>query len=217
VERASKLPGHTVEFSLGASFGGALSRYRHKQNIYSQGAPADTVFYIQEGMVRLINRSQDRPSAVTAILGDGDLFGAQCLVGFPLRLSSAIAMTPSLIRSIPKQQMTRLLRRKNGISNDLVTYLLLALNKYQDHVTELLTLTAEQRLARVLLRLAHSDNKNAPPAEIPNPCQQVLAEMIGTTRSRVNFFMNDFKKHGYINYDGGLEVRKSLREVLRNK
>jgi CRP/FNR family cyclic AMP-dependent transcriptional regulator len=216
MKRINPLRSRATTLSL-ASLGGTVSCYRHNQNIYSQGSVADSLYYIQAGRVRLITKSKDRASAVTAILGEGDLFGEQCLVGFPLRVSTAIAMIPSLISSIPKQQMTGLLQINNGVSDALVTYLLLALNKYQDRVAELLTLTAKQRLAEVLLRLAYSDNKGASLAEIPKPSQQVLAEMIGTTRPRVNFFMNDFKKHGYISYDGVLEVHKSLREVLRNK
>jgi len=150
-------------------------------------------------------------------LGEGDFFGAQCLIGFPLRLSTAVAMTSSSIRSIPKQRMINLLHTKNKISISLVSYLLSTLKKYQDHVAALLTFTAEQRLARVLLGLAHLDRKGPPIAEVPNPNHQVLADMVGTTRSRINLFMNDFRKQGYISYDGGLEVHKSLRKVLRNE
>ena len=212
---ASKVPSHADTLSSGASLGGTVSRYRRNQDVYAQGAAAGSLFYIQEGEVQLTQESNNRRSAVTAVLGEGDFFGEQCLIGFPLRLSTAVAMTPCLIRSIPKQQMSRLLQTENRVLIPLVSYLLLALNKYQDHVAELLTLTAEQRLAEVLLRLAHSDSKGPVLAEIPNPTQQVLAEMIGTTRSRVNFFMNAFEKRGHISYDGGLEVHKSLREVLR--
>ena len=113
--------------------------------------------------------------------------------------------------------MINLLRTKNKISISLVSYLLSTLQKYQDHVAALLTFTAEQRLARVLLALAHLDRKGPPITEVPNPNHQVLADMVGTTRSRINLFMNDFRKQGYVSYDGGLEVHKSLRKVLRNK
>jgi CRP/FNR family cyclic AMP-dependent transcriptional regulator len=213
----SKLPSHADTLSAGASLGGTVSRYRCKQTVYAQGTAAGSLFYIQEGEVRLTNESKNHRPAVTAILGEGDFFGAQCLIGFPLRLSTAVAMTGSSIRSIPKQRMIDLLHTKKKISISLVSYLLSTLKKYQDHVAALLTFTAEQRLARVLLSLAHMDRKGPPITEVPNPNHQVLADMVGTTRSRINLFMNDFRKQGYISYDGGLEVHKSLRKVLRNK
>ena len=113
--------------------------------------------------------------------------------------------------------MIDLLRTKNRITISMVSYLLSTLKKYQDHVAALLTFSAEQRLARALLALAHLDKKGSPIAEVPNPNHQVLADMVGTTRPRINAFMNDFRKRGYISYDGGLEVHKSLRKVLRNQ
>jgi CRP-like cAMP-binding protein len=112
--------------------------------------------------------------------------------------------------------MLDILRKKNKASNSLVAYLLSSIKKYQDHVADLLTSSAEQRLARVLLRLAHLDEKGPAVAEIPILNHQVLAEMVGTTRPRINLFMNRFRKQGFIDYDGGLEVRQSLRKVLRN-
>jgi CRP/FNR family cyclic AMP-dependent transcriptional regulator len=212
-KRASRLDG----FPSGESLGGTVSRYRDKQNIYKQGAPAYTLFYIQEGGVRLTTRTKNQPSAVTAILGVNDLFGELCLAGYPLRVSTAVALTASSIRTIKKERMLRLLRRKNKLSNSLVAYLLSSVKNYQDHVAHLLTSSAEQRLARVLLRLAHMNGKSAASVvEIPVLSHGVLAEMVGTTRSRVNVFMNRFRKAGLINYDGGLEVHRSLRKVLRN-
>jgi CRP/FNR family cyclic AMP-dependent transcriptional regulator len=216
MRRTNHMSSHLGGFTSGASLGGKVSRYRDKQSIYLQGAPAPTLFYIQEGGVRLSTRSKDRPSAVTALLGVGDFFGELCLAGYPLRASTAIALTASSIRTIDKQKMLRMLRGKNKTSNSLVAYLLSSVEQYREHVADLLTSSAEQRLARVLLRLAHL-NKNGPPAvEIPFVSHQVLAEMVGTTRPRVNTFMNRFRRRGYINYDGGLEVHQSLRKVLRN-
>jgi len=212
-----RLPSHIDGFSSGASLGGTVSRYRKKQNIYTQGAPAYTLFYIQEGGVRLTTRTKDRPSAVTAILGVHDFFGELCLAGYPLRMSTAVALTASSIRTIKKEKMLQMLRKKNKASNSLVAYLLSSVKNYQDHVAHLLTSSAEKRLARVLLRLAHLDKNGPPVVEIPILSHQVLAEMVGTTRPRVNLFMNRFRKRGFINYDGGLEVRQSLRKVLRNR
>ncbi len=208
---------HLRGFSSGASLGGKVSRYRNKQNIYTQGTPAYTLFYIQAGGVRLTTRTKHQPSAVTAILGVNDFFGELCLAGYPLRVSTAVALTASSIRVIQKGKMLDILRKKNKASNSLVAYLLSSVKKYQDHVADLLTSSAEQRLARVLLRLAHLDEKGPAVAEIPILNHQVLAEMVGTTRPRINLFMNRFRKQGFIDYDGGLEVRQSLRKVLRNR
>jgi len=204
-------------FSLGTSMGGKVSHYKRKQNIYSQGAPAYTLFYIQEGGVRLTTRSKNQPSAVTAILGVGDLFGELCLAGYPLRVSTAVALTSSSIRTIKKERMLEILREKNKTSHSLVAYLLSSIKKYQDHVAELLTSSAEKRLARVLLRLAHLDRSGPPIAELPLLSHQVLAEMVGTTRPRVNLFMNRFRKQGFIDYNGRIEVHKSLRQVLSSR
>jgi CRP/FNR family cyclic AMP-dependent transcriptional regulator len=203
-------------FSSGVGLGGEVSHYRAKQTIYTQGAPADTLFYIQEGGVRLTTRSQHQPSAVTAILGVHDFFGELCLAGYPLRMSTAVALAASSIRTIKKEKMLQMLRKQNKTSNSLVAYLLSSVESYRDHVAHLLTSSAEQRLARVLLRLAHLDKNGPPVVEIPILSHRVLAEMVGTTRSRVNFFMNRFRKHGFIDYDGGLEVRQSLRKALRS-
>jgi CRP/FNR family transcriptional regulator, cyclic AMP receptor protein len=218
MKRNDQLTSHLGGFSSGASLGGEVSRYRKTQNIYTQGAPAYTLFYIQEGGVRLTTRTKHQPSAVTAILGVGDLFGELCLAGYPLRMSTAVALTSSSIRTITKTKMLQMLRKKNNkASNSLVAYLLSSVKKYQDHVAELLTSSAEQRLARVLLRLAHLDKKGPAVVEIPILSHQVLAEMVGTTRPRINLFMNRFRKRGFIDYDGGLEVRQSLRKVLRGR
>jgi CRP/FNR family transcriptional regulator, cyclic AMP receptor protein len=211
-QKASPLGG----FSSGASLGGKVSHYREKQNIYTQGAPAYTLFYIQEGGVRLTTRTKHQPSAVTAILGVGDFFGEICLAGYPLRMSTAVALTASSIRTIQKKKMMQMLRKRNKASNAMVAYLLSSVQRYQDHVAELMTCSAEQRLARVLLRLAHLDKRGPAGAEIPTLSHQVLAEMVGTTRQRVNLFMNRFRKREFISYNGRIEVYKSLKKVLRH-
>jgi CRP/FNR family transcriptional regulator, cyclic AMP receptor protein len=220
MKRVNQRTSHLGGFSSGASLGGEVSHYRNKQNIYKQGAPAYTLFYIQEGGVRLTTRTKHQPSAVTAILGVHDFFGELCLAGYPLRVSTAVALTASSIRTIKKEKMLEMLRKKNNkVSNSLVAYLLSSVKKYRDHVAELLTSSAEQRLARVLLRLAHLGKKGPAVVEIPKISHQVLAEMVGTTRQRVNLFMNRFRKRGFVTYDGkpGLEVRQSLRKVLRSR
>jgi CRP/FNR family transcriptional regulator, cyclic AMP receptor protein len=210
----SKTANPLASFPSGASLGGTVTRYRAKQNIYSQGAPADTVFYIQDGGVRLTVRSKNRAPAVTAILGGGEFFGELCLAGYPFRMSTAIALTASSIRAIEKEKMLAMLRKGNKTSNFLVGHLLASVQTYQEHVVDLLTSSAEERLARVLLRLAQLDKNGPAVVEIPILSHQVLAEMVGTTRSRVNVFMNRFRRQGFLSYDGGLEVHKSLRKVL---
>jgi len=203
-------------FKSGPSLGGKVTQYRNKEKIYTQGEPAFTLFYIQHGGVRLSTRSKGQPSAVTAILGVHDFFGEACLAGYPLRMSTAVAMSASSIRTIQKGKMLQLLREKTKASNALVGYLLASLKKYRDHVADLLSSNAEQRLARVLLRLAHLEKEGSAPVEIPLVSHQILAEMVGTTRPRVNLFMNRFRRLGYIHYDGTLIVSKNLRKALRS-
>ena len=216
MKRANKRSASLANFGSGASLGGKVSQYQNKQNIYKQGTPAYTLFYIQAGGVRLTTRTKDRSPAVTAILGVHDFFGELCLAGYPLRMSTAVALTASSIRTIKKKKMLEMLRKKGKTSNALVHYLLSSVKNYRDHVANLLTSSAEQRLARVLLRLAHLEKSGRAVVEIPVISHQVLSEMVGTTRSRVNLFMNRFRKKGYIEYDGGLEVRQSLRKALRS-
>jgi CRP/FNR family cyclic AMP-dependent transcriptional regulator len=215
-KRVNHMVSDVGDFSSGLSLGGKVSQYRNKQNIYKQGAQAPTLFYIQEGGVRLTTRSKNQPSAVTAILGVGDFFGEMCLSGYPLRMSSAVALSASSIRAIQKEKMLQMLRKTNKTSNALVGYLLSSVQNYRDHVAELLTSSAEQRLASVLLKLAHLDKRGPAVVEIPNLSHQILAEMVGTTRPRVNLFMNRFRKEGFIRYNGGLQVHQSLRKILRN-
>ncbi len=215
MKRMNKMSASLADFGSGASLGGKVSQYRSKQNIYKQGTPAYTLFYIQAGGVRLSTRTKHQTSAVTAILGVHDFFGELCLAGYPLRMSTAVALTASSIRTIKKKKMLQMLRKKNKTSNALVAYLLDSVKNYRDHVANLLTSPAEQRLARVLLQLAHLEKNGRAAVEIPVISHQVLSEMVGTTRSRINLFMNRFRKKGYIEYDGGLEVRQALRKALR--
>jgi CRP/FNR family cyclic AMP-dependent transcriptional regulator len=194
---------------------GMLSQYQNKQIIYSEGTPADTIFYIHKGGVRLTTRTRNQRSAVTAILGAHDFFGELCLVGFPHRVSTAITLTASLIQVIEKKSMIRVLREDNEMSNSFVSYLLSSIRQYHDSVAELLISSAEQRLARVLLRLANLNTGDPLSAELLIPSDQVLSEMVGTTRSRVNLFMNRFRKRRFISGNARIEVRASLQQVLR--
>lgn len=201
--------------SLKANFGGVLRQYRKEQIIYSQGTPADTLFYIQEGGARLTTRLNSQPTVSTAILGKGDFFGETCLLGLPRRTSTAVALTDSSIRVIKKESIIRMVRQKNNVSNFFLLYLLSSMKKYRDHVAELLTLSVEQRLACILLRLARLDRRESPIEGVTTVSQQVLAEMVGSTRSRLNLFMNKFRKRGFINYTSRrIEVLESLQISL---
>jgi CRP/FNR family cyclic AMP-dependent transcriptional regulator len=166
-------------FNSGASLGGKVSEYADNQEIYAQGEPAATIFFIQRGGVRLSSTTKNQPPATTGILGVHDFFGELCLADFPLRMSTAVALRSSSIRVIKKGDMLEMLRKTTKASNALVSYLLSSVKKYQDHVADLLTSSAEQRLARVLLRLAHLDKRGPAVVEIPVVSHQVLADSGG--------------------------------------
>ncbi len=208
---------HLGDFASGASLGGEVSRYPPNESIYTQGEPAETLFYIQKGAVRLSTRRNNRPSAVTAILGVGDFFGELCLADYPHRMCTAVALTDSSIRTIQKEEMLQLIRGNNETTISLVAHLLSSVKKYRDHVADLLTSSADQRLAHVLLQLAHLGRNGRTGVEVPHLTDTVLAEMVGTTRSRINAFMNRFRKQGFISYGEELQVRPSLRKVLRRR
>lgn len=217
MKRMNELPLIIIDGqSSKASFGGTLRQYRKEQIIYTQGTPADTLFYIQEGGVRLSARSKFKRPVGTAILGARDFFGESCLLGFPCRMCTAVALTASSIRVIKREAIIRKFRQKNNVSNFFLLFLLHSVMKYRDHVAELLTLSAEERLACVLLRLAQLDRRSSPIEGVTTVSQQVLAEMVGTTRSRLNMFMNEFRKRRLINYSHQkIEVLESLHKVLR--
>ena len=217
MNRADPKASHLLDFSSGASLGGDVSRYLQNQNIYTQGDPAETLFYIQKGGVRLLTRRNNRPAAVTAILGAGDFFGELCLTDYPLRMCTAVALIASSIRTIKKDKMLELIRARNKTSRCLVAHLLSNIKNYRDHVADLLTSSAEQRLAHVLLRLAHLGKNGRKSVKLPHLTDTVLAEMVGTTRSRVNAFMNRFRKQGFISCGESIEVHPSLRKALGSR
>ena len=168
---------------------------------------------IQKGSVRLSTRRKNHPAAVTAILGVGDFFGELCLADYPLRMSTAVALSASSIRTIRKDKMLQMIRGENETSRSLLAHLLSRIKSYRDHVADLLTCSAEQRLAHVLLRLAHLGKNGRTGVKLPHLTDKVLAEMVGTTRSRINEFMNRFRKQGFISNAEGIEVRPSLRKA----
>src|ERR1700680_2843157 len=185
-----------------------------KQTIFTQGDAADAVFYIQQGKVRLTVVSQIGKEATLGILGEGDFFGEGCMAGQTLRMGSAAAMTDSELLQIGKKAMMLALHREHTFSDLFVAYLLARNIRYEEDLVDQLFNSSEKRLARILLLLAHFGKEGVPETVIPKISQETLAEMIGTTRSRVNFFMNRFRKLGFIHYNDGLQVHSSLLNVV---
>jgi CRP/FNR family cyclic AMP-dependent transcriptional regulator len=187
------------------------------QNVFTQGDATDAVFYIQRGKIKLTVISGGGKEATLGILGEGDFFGEGCLAGQDFRMGSASAITNVDILRIDKKVMMLALHREHKMSDMFVAYLLARNIRYEEDLVDQLFNSSEKRLARVLLLLAHFGNKEGvPESVIPEISQTTLAEMVGTTRSRVNFFMNRFRKLGFIHYNGGLQVDSSLLSVVLN-
>lgn len=189
-----------------------------KQTIFAQGGPADALFYLQTGKVKLAVVSKTGKEATIGILGDRSFFGEGSLAGQALRMGTATAMTDCSVLRIEKQAMIQALRREQSLSDMFVAYLLARNIRYEEDLVDQLFNSSEKRLARVLLMLAHFGKEGVPESVVPKISQETLAEMVGTTRSRVSFFMNRFRKMGFIDYsggeDGGLQVHSSLLNVV---
>ena len=192
--------------------------FSKKQTIIAQGDPADAIFYLRTGKVRLTVVSKDGKEATIGILSDGSFFGEGSLAGQTLRMGSATAMTDCAVLRIEKKAMVDALHREHTLSDLFVAYLLTRNIRYEEDLVDQLFNSSEKRLARVLLMLAHFGKEGIPESVIPKLSQETLAEMVGTTRSRVSFFMNRFRKLGFINYaggpEGGLQVHSSLLNVV---
>ena len=185
-----------------------------KRTIFTQGEAADAVYYIQTGQVRLTVVSQNGKEATVGILNVGDFFGEGALAGQPRRMGSASAMTDCNLLRIEKTAMMRALHHQHAFSDLFVAYLLSRNIRYEADLVDQLFNSSEKRLARILLLLAHFGKDGVAHGVVPVISQETLAEMIGTTRSRVSFFMNRFRKLGFIHYNGGLEVHSSLLNVV---
>ena len=188
--------------------------FQRKQGIFAQGDAADAVFYIQTGKVRLTVVSNDGKEATIGILGDGEFFGEGALAGQALRMGSATAMTDCAVLRIDKKAMMQALHREHTFSDMFVAHLLARNIRYEEDLVDQLFNSSEKRLARILLLLAHFGKEGKPESVVPKVSHEMLAEMIGTTRSRVSFFMNRFRKLGFIHYNGGLQVHSSLLNVV---
>jgi len=193
-------------------------KFDKNQIVFSQGDAADTVFYIQKGKVKLTVISKEEKEAVVGILGPGQFFGEGCMNGHPLRIATTTTMEPCVITSITKQAMKTALQEQPAFSELFVAYLLTRNSRIEEDLIDQLFNSSERRLARLLLLLAHFGKEGAPQPIVPNISQETLAEMIGTTRSRVSHFMNKFRKLGLISYNGHIEVNSSLLDaVLHDK
>ena len=188
--------------------------YRPRQAVFSQGDPADAVFYVQSGKVKLTVLSTHGKQAVIAMLEQGDFFGEGCLASQPLRMSTANAIQTSAIVRVDKKTMVALLRREPEFAELFITYLLSRNVRIEEDLVDQLFNSSEKRLARLLLLLAHVGKESKPELVIPKVSQETLAAMIGTTRSRVSYFMNRFRKMGFIHYNGGLNVHSALLTVV---
>lgn len=188
--------------------------YAQGQPIYAQGSDCDTVLFIKSGEVKLSVTSKTGREAIVAVLGAGNFFGEGALAGQPLRIGSATAHSPSTIIAVAKGDMQRLLHKEHALSDGFIAHLLTRNIHIEQDLIDQLFNSAEKRLARALLLLAHYGEEHVPQRVIPKISQETLAEMVGTTRSRVNFFMNRFKRLGFITVDGGLTVNNSLLSVV---
>jgi CRP/FNR family cyclic AMP-dependent transcriptional regulator len=217
-EVQSKAP-RQPEFDLKAflesgGVSGRVVKYRSRDVIYSQGDPCNSVLYIRSGDVALRVISHAGKEAIVAVLGPDDFFGEGALAGQPVRMATAVAMSPSVLVVVDKQQMIRLLHEQHELSDRFLAYVLRRNTRIEADLVDQLFNSSEKRLARTLLLLARYGKQDVPHRVLPVLSQELLAEMVGTTRSRVNFFMNKFKKLGFIEYNGGLKINDSLLSIV---
>ena len=191
-----------------------IVEYGRFEKVYAQGDHATTVFYIQRGTVKLTTVNQVGKEAVVAMLGPGDFFGEGSMAGQLVRMGAATTITPTTLLAIEKKEMIRVLHAEHAFSDRFVAYMLARNIRIEQDLVDQLFNSSEKRLARTLLLLAQYGRQDKPQTKLPKISQETLAEIIGTTRSRVNFFMNKFKKLGFISYNGGLHIDASLLSVV---
>jgi CRP-like cAMP-binding protein len=214
MKRKAKLPFDPKAFLSKVNGGRAISEYRKDKTIFRQGDPSDAVFYIQSGKVKTTVVSEEGKEAVVALLGNGDFFGEGCLTGQPQRLSTVSALTECVIVRISKTDITRVIHEEPAFAELFIAHLLARNGRVEEDLVDQLFNSSEKRLARTLLLLANFGKEGRPEPIIAKVSQETLAEMIGTTRSRVSFFMNKFRKLGLIDYNGSIEVHSSLLNVV---
>jgi CRP/FNR family transcriptional regulator, cyclic AMP receptor protein len=216
--RKEKQPFDPKAFLAKADKGRTLADYQKGDKVFLQGDPADAIFYIQKGKIKLTVVSHQGKEAVVAILGLGDFFGEGCLAGQPQRMASATTMSDCSIMRLEKASVIRLLHEQPAFSELFLHHVLSRNIRIEEDLVDQLFNSSEKRLARVLLLLANFGKEGKPEPVIPKISQETLAEIVGTTRSRVSFFMNRFRKLGFVQYNGqftgGLEVHSSLLNVI---
>ena len=191
-----------------------MANYRKNEIVFSQGDPADAVFYVREGKIKLAVKSKQGKQAVVAILGGGEFFGEGCLNGQSLRLATARAMAESEVMRITKTEMVRVLHAEPAFAEMFIAHLLIRNSRIEEDLVDQLFNSSEKRLARTLLSLANFGKDDAPQPVTAKISQETLADIIGTTRPRVSFFMNRFRKLGFIDYNGDLKINSSLLSVV---
>jgi CRP-like cAMP-binding protein len=191
-----------------------MKEFNEAEVVYAQGDAATNVIYLQKGIVRLSVVSEGGREAVVATLGPGDFFGEGCLAGQSFRMGTATAVSPVTALLIQKNEMFRVLHEQQDLSDKFIAFMLARNIRIEEDLIDQLFNSSEKRLARTLLLLARYGKDDSPHAVLPAISQETLAEMIGTTRSRVNFFMNKFRKLGFIKYNGGLQINTSLLSVV---
>jgi CRP-like cAMP-binding protein len=201
-------------FLESAGLGKQVATFKRKEVIFSQGDPCDSVMYVRLGAIQLSVLSQSGKEAVIATLGPGDFLGEAALTGQAIRFETATATTATTVLVVPKRQMIQLLHSQRALSDRFIAHMLERNARLEADLVDQLFNSSEKRLARALLLLARYGNGAKPMGKLPRISQETLAEMVGTTRSRVNFFMNKFKKLGFIEYDDGLIVNPSLLTVV---
>ena len=212
--KKKKLPFDPKTFLSKVTEGHILADYRKNQPVYAQGDLADSVFYIHKGKVKITVLSEQGKEAVVALLGPGDFFGEGCLAGQPRRMATASAMTDCVIARMTKADIVSVIHKQPAFSELFISHLLARNIRVEEDLVDQLFNSSEKRLARVLLLLANFGKESKPEPVIAKISQETLAEMIGTTRSRVSFFMNKFRDLGLITYNGHIEVHSSLLNVV---
>jgi len=191
-----------------------VTEFKRAEVVYAQGDAANSVMYLQSGGVKLTVVNENGKEAVVGILGPSDFFGEGCLAGQPVRMGTATAITPSTVLLIEKKEMFKALHEEHTLSDRFIKFMLARSIRIEEDLVDQLFNSSEKRLARTLLLLARYGKEDQPHGVLPKVSQETLAEMIGTTRSRVNFFMNKFRKLGFIEYNGGLQINTSLLSVV---
>ena len=201
-------------FLASVNHGRKISKYGKNAAVFKQGDPGDSVFYVQSGRIKLVVESEQGKEAVVAILGAEEFFGEGCLIGQPLRLATARAMAESEVMRVSKAEMIRVLHDEPAFAELFTAHLLTRNSRVEADLVDQLFNSSEKRLARTLLLLANFGKEGAPEAITTKISQETLAEIIGTTRPRVSFFMNKFRKLGFIEYNGHLKIHSSLLSVI---